>query len=210
MDYIKHIDKILSDTNKFSKVSVSENKYLNFIIGIEKQITDLLLKLKKLGIFTEDYSKKIKPIGSRFGILYGLCKTHKKTDGKCPPFRPILSALCTPSYKLAKALVSILDPITKNDFTIKNSFEFSKEILEANPKYFMASLDVESLFTNIPLEETIKICSDLLYKNQNLVNSLDKDNFEKLLKTALSNNYFLFDGKVYQQIEGVSFCIIFL
>ena len=115
-----------------------------------------------------------------------------------------MSALCTPSYKLAKALVSILDPITKNDFTIKNSFEFSKEILEANPKYFMASLDVESLFTNIPLEETIKICSNLLYKNQNLVNSLDKDNFEKFLKTALSNNYFLFDGQVYQQIDSVS------
>ena len=59
--------------------------------------------------------------------------------------------------------------------------------------YFMASLDVESLFTNIPLEETIKICCDSLYKNQELLRNISKNQFEKLLRAALSNNYFLFD-----------------
>ena len=68
----------------------------------------------------------------------------------------------------------------------------------------MASLGVESLFSNIPLEETIKICSDSLYKNQELLCSISKNQFEKLLRTALSNNYFLFDGIIYQQIDGVA------
>ena len=69
-----------------------------------------------------DY-KKIKPRGSSFGVLYGLCKTHKKVLHKCPPFRPILSAVKTPSYNLAKFLVSPpVDLITKNNFTVKNSF----------------------------------------------------------------------------------------
>ena len=68
----------------------------------------------------------------------------------------------------------------------------------------MASLDVESLFTNIPLEETIKICCDSLYKNQELLRNISKNQFEKLLRAALSNNYFLFDGSIYQQIDGVA------
>ena len=68
----------------------------------------------------------------------------------------------------------------------------------------MASLDSESLSTNIPLEETIKICCDSLYKNQELLCNISKNQFEKLLRAALSNNYFLFDGIIYQQIDGVA------
>ena len=61
----------------------------------------------------------------------------------------------------------------------------------------MANLNVESLFTNIPLEETIKICCDYLHKNQQLLCNISKNQFEKLLIAALSNNYFLFDGSIY-------------
>ena len=68
----------------------------------------------------------------------------------------------------------------------------------------MASLDVESLFTNIPLEETIKTCCDSLYKNQELLSNINKNQFEKLLRAALCSNNFLFDGIVYQQVDGVA------
>ena len=56
----------------------------------------------------------------------------------------------------------------------------------------MASLDVESLFTNIPLEETIKICCDSLYKNQELLCNMSKIQFEKGLRAALSNIFSFF------------------
>ena len=68
----------------------------------------------------------------------------------------------------------------------------------------MASLDVEFLFTNIPLDETIKICCDSLYKNQELLCNISKSQFEKILRAALSSNFFLFDGSIYQQIDGVA------
>ena len=68
----------------------------------------------------------------------------------------------------------------------------------------MASFDVEYLFTNIPLEDTIKICCDSPYKNQELLCNISKNQFEKLLRAALSKNYFLFDGIVYQQVDGGS------
>ena len=153
---------------------------------------------------SRDNLKIFKPRVSSFGVLYGLCKTHKKILDKCPPFRPILSAIKTSSYNLVKCLIPLIEPITKNNFTVKNSFEFSEEVYKQNLEYFMDSLDVESLFTNIPLEETIKICFDSLYKNQKLLCRISKSQFEKLLRAALSCNYFLLDGIVYQHVDRVA------
>ena len=68
----------------------------------------------------------------------------------------------------------------------------------------MASLDFESLSTNILFEETIKICYDSLYKNQELLSNINKNQFEKPLRTALCSNYFLFHVIVYQQVDGGS------
>ena len=195
---------ILSDSKQFVKSSVVDAKHLNFIIGTEKKLTNLVKELKTSEANSEIDYKKFKPRGSSFGVLYGLCKTHKKVLDKCPPLRPILSAIKTPSYNLAKFLVPLIEPITKNNFTVKNSFEFSKEICEQNPEYFMASLDVESLFINIPLKETIKICCDSPYKNQEMLCNISKNQFEKLLRAAHRNNCFLFEVTVYQQVDRVA------
>ncbi len=51
------------------------------------------------------------------GILYGLPKIHKEGY----PMRPILSAINTFNYNLAKFFVPILADLTTNQFTIKNS-----------------------------------------------------------------------------------------
>ena len=100
------------------------------MVDIEKQITDLLKQLNDSQVISDTEYKKLKPRGSRFGTLYGRCKIHKSLIDNCPPFCPILSAIKTPSYNIAKYLVSILEPITTNKFTIKNSFEFAKEVIE--------------------------------------------------------------------------------
>ena len=121
-----------------------------------------------------------------------------------PPFRPTLSAIKTPSYNIAKYLVPILEPITINKFTIKNSFEFAKEVIEQDSGLYMASLDVESLFTNIPLEETINISCGSVFSNEAKINNFNRNDFEKLFRMALQNNFFNFDGKIYKQTDGVA------
>ena len=118
------------------------------------------------------------------GILYGLCKVHKAITDICPPFRPILSAIGTPSYKLAKFLIPKLSSITFNEFTVKDSFAFAEEIVHQDSKLFMGSLDVDSLFTNIPLEETINICTNLLYDNEDVIEGVNKSEFKNLLSLA--------------------------
>ena len=125
---------------------------MNFSINHERRINDYLKSLEKSGSLTTNQYKKVKAIGSRPGILYGLCKVHKAIIDVCPPFRPILSAIGTPSYKLAKFLVPKLSSIMFNEFTVKDSFTFTEEIVHQYGKSFIGSLDVDSFFANIPLE----------------------------------------------------------
>ena len=79
--------------------------------------------------------------------------------------RPIVSSIGTYSYELSKYLVDLLKPLTTNDYTIKDSFSFVNELNSVRNVPFMSSFDVTSLFTNIPLEETIEICLNKLYSD---------------------------------------------
>ena len=67
----------------------------------------------------------------------------------------------------------------------------------------MASLDVDSLFTNIPLDETIDICIDSLYKDDENTAKILKDVFRNLLTVATKESFFMFNNKFYKQIDGV-------
>ena len=69
----------------------------------------------------------------------------------------------------------------------------------------MASLDVELLFTNIPLEETIKNCvKDLLFPNNFYSGKLSRKDSYDLLKLATTESSFIFDNELYRQIDGVA------
>ena len=57
--------------------------------------------------------------------------------------RPILFAIETPSYKLAKSLVPKLSSIAFNEFTVKDSFAFAEGTVHKESKSFLGSLDAE-------------------------------------------------------------------
>ena len=78
-------------------------------------------------------------------------------------FAQFLSDFVTPTYNLAKFLLNFLTPSTANEFTVIDSFHIAQEICQQDSTLHIASLDVDSLFTYIPLEETIDICVNNLY-----------------------------------------------
>ena len=121
-----------------------------------------------------------------------------------PPFRPVLSALQTPTHSLAKFLVPILDTLSKNVYTVKDSFQFAEEIGEQNSSLSMSSLDVDSLFTNIPLDETINICISQLFESTDTVEGFTKSELKQLLCWATEESYFIFNGLLYKQTDGVA------
>ena len=140
--------------------------------------------------------------GSRIGILYGLPKIHENNV----PLRPILSCINNYSYKVAKFFIPLLNPLSVGSYMVRDSFSFVQELLNLNfnsSSVVMASFDVTSLFTNIPLDQTIDIISNCVFANAVYFHGLTRCEFGKLLCFAVKNCHFLFNEVLYQQIDGV-------
>ena len=98
----------------------------------------------------------------------------------------------------------VLSPLGINEYTFQDSFTFSEEITKTDCNYVMASLDVESLFTNIPLEETIENCVNDLFFDKSKIDNLTKQDVYDLLSATAKESFFIFDNSLYRQIDGVA------
>ena len=67
----------------------------------------------------------------------------------------------------------------------------------------MASFDIGSPFTNIPLQESIDLCVENLFQDRTRVDNLSKDSFRELLTMTLPGSLVLFEQQFYKQHEGV-------
>ena len=90
-------------------------------------------------------------------------------------------------------ILILLEPLTYNKFTIKDSFSFAKEITTYDGSLYLARLDVEYLFTNIPLNETINNCVIDLQKKYIYNGKVSKRDLFKLLERATSESSIIFD-----------------
>ena len=114
LDYLNKMKQLLSDNTKFKPLTSNPTK------AREESLSSYLRKLRKDGIIDDAVFQKILPSGSSPGVLYGLPKVHRTG---CP-FRPIVSSVNTYNYNLASYLVGILQPISTNQHTVKDSFRF--------------------------------------------------------------------------------------
>ena len=203
-DYIARMDELLADASKFKKLNIEPGKDYNFICNQERRISETLRNIKNSGGMLDSLYEKLNPTGTQPSVLYGLSKIHKPTVNNIPKLRPILSAINSPTYKLSQYMNELLKPFTTNEYTVRDSFSFATNIQSCCTSQFMASLDVDSLFTNIPLAETIEICCDLLYRNHAIVDGLSRQDFKQLLTLATTESFILFNGNYYQQIDGVA------
>ena len=68
----------------------------------------------------------------------------------------------------------------------------------------MASLDVDSLFTNVPLEETINICVNELFKSKSSIHGLNKKQITEMFFLTTKKLIILFDMDFYIQVYSVA------
>ena len=87
---------------------------------------------------------------------------------------------------------------------MSNTFSFVKDInnLKCNNKY-LTSFDVVSLYTNIPLNETIELAVDVIKRNDQKLN-ISRTELRQLFEFATAETHFLFEGKIFDQIDGVA------
>ena len=130
---------------------------------------------------------------------------HKlKTPHDKLKLRPIVSCINAYNYKLSSFLANLLTPLIPKNYSAEDTFTFIKDIKQVrSSNKFMVSYDVTSLFTNIPLDETISIAIDyILEANPNI--KISREELKTLFHFATSGSHFLFDGKFYDQIDGVA------
>ena len=69
---------------------------------------------------------------------------------------------------------------------------------------FMCSFDIDFLFTNVPLEEKIKIMIKNVFGRKRKINGLSKSDLRDLLKLTAMGIVFYFNGNCYKQLEDVA------
>ena len=145
------------------------------------------------------------PFGSALARIYRIPKMHKfSSSDSFPKLRPIVSSIGTFNYNLTRFLCDLLSPLVPNDSSGKDNFSFLPQIKNANiSRIFLVSYDVTSLFTNIPVQETIYIAINLIFSHNPNLNITRKE-LKKLFFFATSHTHFIFNSKLYNQIDEVA------
>ena len=197
--YDDAIQEIISNTSKFEKLNEDST------LKREASLQRFLCKSKQKNFFNENEYDKLYPSGSIPAGIYGTPKMHKfASSDSFPKLRPIVSSIGTFNYILARSLCDLLLPLVPNDNSCKDTFSFISQIKNTNlSKKFLVSYDVTSLFTNIPLEETIDVAINFIFNhNPNL--NITKNEPKKIFFFVTSKNHFIFNSKFYNQIDGVA------
>ena len=124
------------------------------------------------------------------------------------PFRPIVSQSKSFQKPLAKHLAKILTPLLESfsPAHLRDSVHLKEVLLaEADPKLPFLSLDVEALFTNVPVEPLL----DFLKRKHEqggvpLREGYTIDGILDLIRLCCTSTVFSFNGKYYRQKQGVA------
>ena len=163
-----------------------------------------LCKLKQKIFFNEIEYDELYPSGSAPARIYGTPKMRKFSSDSFPKLRPIVSSIGTFNYNIASFLCDLLWPLVPNAYSCKDTFSFLSQIKNVNlSKKFLFSYDVTSLFTNIPLQETIDIAINNIFNHNPNLNITRKE-LKKPFLFATSQTHFMFNSKFYNQIDGVA------
>ena len=93
---------------------------------------------------------------------------------------------------ISSSKVNFIETWSKSRCTVQNTKEFTKKIRKQNilKDYTMVSFDVVSLFTNMPLEDTINIILRRIYEKKEIVTDIAKFKLRKLLYLCSKNVHF--------------------
>ena len=123
--------------------------------------------------------------------------------------RPIMSAIGPQSYKLAKELARILTPLAGNTMhAVKNSTSFVDRIhvigIELQDQ--MISFDVTNLFTQVPVDEALRVVEERLSADDSLKErtSIPTPQLIELIELCLRSTYFQFQDRFFEQTDGAA------
>ena len=139
------------------------------IRSTETAFLERLQTLRKEGKITEEFYNKVRPSegSSKQALFYGPVKLHKPSAR----LRPVVATRGTATYALARELSRILRPLVGcSGRALRKTIDLVDKLDDVvlRDDEMFVSYDVKSLFTSIPVEESIQVCEKRLIVDNTL------------------------------------------
>jgi hypothetical protein len=196
-DYITEGIRQLSNDKFYKEVptDLTESHYEQV-----RDIVDSMFRQNQITVKTYDY---LISGGKRTAIFYMLPKLHKNVLP--PPGRPIVSSVECPTKKISKMLDLILNPLVKKTRSfIEDSTDFIRKIksVRFTKQDWLVTMDVTSLYTNIPHLQGILAIQECLVENH--IGTPNRHHILRMLNAVLKLNNFTFNHRHFLQINGTA------
>ena len=204
-DYNDKLEAMLNDETSKGIYARTEDTTLRDL----KLVQDFLRRN-----FKDKYNKneEMRPVSHEPGKLYATAKTHKfnslddiTVDNL--KFRPIISQIGTYTYNASRVISQYLKPLCENEYKINDTQTFASMIknqapLSSDEEY--VSYDVDSFFTNIPVEDNIEYIIHQIYNEKKVLQICSKTFFRRLIYKSTTECAFQFNQNLFKQAEGCS------
>ena len=204
-EYLQKMQAMLDDPITYTVIPTVD------LIAAKSEIDQILASLYVNEYLTKKQFKHLRKVEPKLPVLYGLPKIHKKD---CP-FRPIVSQINSPSYKINKYLDYLLTTAEKNiPNLLQDTTKFLQIInnLDALPNdCLLFTIDVTSLYTVLPhnlvLKYVIEMYSDTLHLFRNYtpdITPIPAHYLREIIEIVLKQTFFSFNNTTYQQNFGIT------
>ena len=152
----------------------------------------------------------MRPVSKQPDQLYGTAKTHKFQNLKditpqslkcCPT----ISKTGTFTYNAAKVGSTYFKPLCQKEYSTSDTQQFPDMLSNLPPlpdDEENISYNVESLFTNIPIKDTIEYIIEQVQAHKKLKPICGKLIFKRLLLKLATECTCTFNHKFYKQVDG--------
>ena len=204
--YVQAVEKFLSDETAY-RVTPFNSKYrcAAQIRRVVRSFADVLgPKLTSRLV-----NSTLNPSSRYFYALPKIHKPRSKWDCGFPPLRPICPDTGTETSLSAKYIAAVLTPLFKGLRTyVKNSEEVACKLsaftnLPESAVFLCA--DIEQLYPKIPVGEALEAVTDFLelHTPDQPLPQRHLKFVVNLLRVELSNNAFEFNGRSFEQLQGI-------
>lgn len=194
-EYDTKANTILQDTTYYQQLPRNPTN------TIQTQTNQIISKLLNTNAINQTQAKELHIYNGISPKFFGQPKFHKPGN----PLRPVISTIGSPTYKLSKFMAHILSKAynSDNSYYIKDSFEFTNFIQNKSipNNYVIISLDVVSLFNNIPHQMAIQTINSK-WNNISQHCKLTQRQFINIIKFLFNSSYFTYKNNFYKQTLG--------
>jgi hypothetical protein len=197
-DYVNEANRQLSDQRFYKKVE--ENPTALHAALVDNAIDNLKLN----GHLEEKMAEQLKTNNPKTPRMYLLPKIHKPGN----PGRPVVSSIGCHTERISKYVDHHLQPLNQNlESYVKDTTDFLKKlenIPEIPEEAVLVTMDVRSLYTNVPNDEGVEAVKTYLRNRNQPGDGILAKIISTFLMLILTLNNFVFNDQNYVQVNGAS------